>query len=448
MTENSYHKLYRICADNLKPFIDENKTFLVGFSGGRDSHVLLDIMVRLKNAHLVPSFSVIHVHHGLSSNADSWVEHCQSICRAYGVSLCVEWVKTSPQVGESVEAFARDARYQLIEKHMGYANQVFLSAHHQRDQAETFLLQLMRGAGLDGLRAMPKSKPYGMGDYLRPLLDVPYQEIVDYAEQQQLKFINDESNDDIRFNRNYIRHEVLPMLEKRFPSAQRSIAQSSQWLAEVDEQAVPEKLLIKNLQTLSDSEKKQQIRAFVKKKIKFPLSKTQTQIILDNHLMAAADRHPELAVGREKNYLIRRHQGEIVVTKKLPDEFVEIHSPLGFCKNPGLLTFKKALVFSPVFTLDWQLGEGLLLPENTQLQWKKLDKQDYFQPHDRNHRQRIKKLLHEKQIPVWLRHLVLGIYWQDELIAIPGIGVAKSHYKKSHQAAMPMWQVQANFVKL
>ncbi len=447
MTESNYHTLYTICADNLKPLIDEQKAFLVGFSGGRDSHVLLDIMVRLKNANIVPSFSVIHIHHGLNPNADNWVKHCQSICQAYDVPLIIEYVKTSPDKGDSIEDFARKTRYQLISTHIK-ENTVFLSAHHQRDQAETFLLQLMRGAGLHGLQSMPKVKPFAKGSYARPLLNASYEDIVNYAAQQQLDFIDDDSNDNIRFNRNYIRHEVLPVLEKRFPAAVQSIAQSSHWLSEVHEQKTPDVLSIKKLQTLSETEKKQQIRAFIKGKTDCSLSQTQTQYILENHLTAAADKHPTLNIGKKKDYTIRRYKGEIIVTKKLPDGFAKNSGPLKLSEKPYRFTFKKYLSFPPVLNIDWQLGEGLLLPENTRLQLRTLDNQAYFQPHDRNHHQRIKKLLHERQIPIWLRHLMVGMYWQDELIAIPGIGVAKSHYKKNPQAAMPMWQVQANFVKL
>ncbi len=148
------------------------KRYLIGFSGGRDSHVLLDVLVRLcEQGKLHTPVTVIHVNHNLNPKADEWTIHCQSVCDDYGIPCIVETVTDTPKSSESIEAFARNARYQLIEKHL-HEGDIFLSAHHQRDQAETFLLQLMRGAGLDGLRAMPVIRDLGLGRYLRPLLSV------------------------------------------------------------------------------------------------------------------------------------------------------------------------------------------------------------------------------------------------------------------------------------
>ncbi len=413
--------------------------YYIGYSGGRDSHVLLDLLCRLRDVgQLNGRLTAIHVNHRLNTQSDDWARHCQAVCNAYGLPLIIETLSEKPQAGDSIEAFARQARYRRIEAHL-HAGDVFVSAHHQRDQAETFLLQLMRGAGLDGLRAMPVERPLGAGRYLRPLLSVDYADIVAYAEAQQLDFIDDNSNDDRRFDRNFLRHEILPVLSARFPKACANIAQSAKWLAEVPTLSSPQQLTLAVLSRLSDSEKKQQIRAFVKGKTGMALSQTQTAYILTHHLQAQADKHPTLTLG---NWVVRRHAGELCVTQTLPETALKTwQSGL-----PQMIEWGKSAE-TPLGIISWQSGQGFVQAEDSEaLIIKPLTGSQRFHPHTRQRATTVKKCLHEAGIPAWLRPFYVGIYRGDELLAIPNVGVAHSAYQQTKTAQLPMWGIAPAFL--
>lgn len=410
----------------------------LGYSGGRDSHVLLDLLAHLQhNQRLSSRLIAIHVDHRLQPHSDDWAKHCQHICDNYHIPLIIETVSQQPQKGESIEAFARKARYQLIKKHLNHKH-IFISAHHRRDQAETFLLQLMRGAGLDGLRAMPVCKAFGEGYYLRPLLNVDYGDIVTYAKQQQLNFIDDYSNSDLRFDRNYIRHQVLPVLNARFPQAERSIARSATWLGEIPNNHGVESLHIDTLLTKPRQVQKQLIRQFIKHKTAQTLSEKQTHYLLDHHLSAASDKQPQLLI---KNHVIRRYRGEIIVTKRLPQPAPDacFHQILAIGVNH---------VIPSLGTLTWQSGAGLLAKANQTYHLRPLRGQTRFHPQTRTHSTTVNKLLYEYGIAPWLRPWQLGIYCGDELLAIPGIGVAKPYYRQAPKAYTPQWIIPTDFVKL
>ncbi len=201
----------------------------IAFSGGLDSTVLLHLLASLANTETLPPLSAVHVHHGLQAAADLWPEHCQSVCDNLGVPLRV--MRVQVQLGASLERAARDARYQAFAEVIG-AGDVLLTAQHRDDQAETLLFRLLRGAGVRGLAAMPVQRPLAAGYLVRPLLDVSRAELEAYAEAHQLKWIEDPSNADSRFSRNYLRHRVLPVLTERWPQASANLARTAEHLSE------------------------------------------------------------------------------------------------------------------------------------------------------------------------------------------------------------------------
>jgi len=201
----------------------------IAFSGGLDSTVLLHLLAHLAKHHSLPALSAIHIHHGLQAAADAWPAHCQSVCDALGVSLQV--IRVSVQPGASLERAAREARYAAFTS-LTEADDVLLTGQHRDDQAETLLFRLMRGAGVRGLSAMPAQRPLGQGTLLRPLLDITRSELEAYARAHQLNWIEDPSNQDRQFSRNYLRHQVLPLLTARWPQAQASMARSAAHLRE------------------------------------------------------------------------------------------------------------------------------------------------------------------------------------------------------------------------
>lgn len=198
----------------------------IGYSGGLDSTVLLHAAHRIFGVRAV----ALHGNHGLHGDAGRWERHCRETCEALGVPLA----STSLEVhaaGQGLEAAAREARFAWFREQLD-SGDVLLLAHHQDDQAETLLLRLLRGAGPDGLGAMPRERSLGRGQLLRPFLDLPRACLVDYAQRHGLRWIDDPSNDDEQFDRNYLRRRVLPLIEDRWPAYRGGFARTAGLLRE------------------------------------------------------------------------------------------------------------------------------------------------------------------------------------------------------------------------
>lgn len=200
---------------------------VIGYSGGRDSHVLLQACAALKKD-LMPHLNLkaLHVNHHINSNAAHWAAHCIHIAHSLEIPCQVLNITLDLQKGQSLEARARDARYVAIVEQLE-PNDVLLTAHTQDDQAETLLLQLIRGAGVQGLSCMGESKQIGHTLHYRPLLAITREQIEAASVVYGLSWIIDDSNSDERFDRNFIRHQILPILKTRFKGAVPSLARSA-----------------------------------------------------------------------------------------------------------------------------------------------------------------------------------------------------------------------------
>lgn len=204
----------------------------VAFSGGLDSTVLLHLLVMLSSRQPLPPIHAIHVHHGLQPCADAWPAHCRQVCAALGVPLRVERVQV--RRGASLEEAARQARYAVFAQVLGPGERL-LVAQHRDDQAETLLFRLLRGAGVRGLAAMAPHRTLGQGRLLRPLLGVSRTALEDYAGRHGLDWVEDPSNQDAHYSRNFLRHHVLALLQTRWPQAQASLARSAAHLGEAQQ---------------------------------------------------------------------------------------------------------------------------------------------------------------------------------------------------------------------
>lgn len=230
-----------ILQTHLKHFLQRHfqpgQTLLLGLSGGLDSRVLLHLLVQLRSR-LKFDLSAMHVHHGISPHADAWAQFCADLCVRDQVPFEVVRVSVPRDSGLGLEAAARAERYRVL---LGRSADAVMLAHHEDDQAETILLQLLRGAGVKGLAAMGESserQPATGGrekPILRPLLNVSRAELLDYAKAHDLQWIEDESNLDLAYDRNFLRHHVLPQMEQRFPACRRTLARSASHLAEAAE---------------------------------------------------------------------------------------------------------------------------------------------------------------------------------------------------------------------
>lgn len=208
---------------------------VLGFSGGLDSTVLLHLLAELAPAAGL-SLRAVHVHHGLSPNADAWARHAQTVCEGLGLPLQIHRVTVAP--GASVEAEARRARHAAFAASLQEGDALLL-AQHRDDQAETLLFRLLRGAGVSGLGAMAAVGVFPVSATLtlpvwRPLLSVPRAQLEDWAAQKSLSWIEDESNGDTRYARNFLRQQVFPLLQTRWPAVSETLAATALRLQEAD----------------------------------------------------------------------------------------------------------------------------------------------------------------------------------------------------------------------
>ncbi len=203
---------------------------VVGFSGGLDSTVLLHALAVSGQARAY-GVRALHVHHGLHADADHWAQHCENICAELDVPLQVLRVQVDRADGRGPEGAARAARLRAFRASLD-KHELLALAHHRDDQAETVLLRLLRGAGGDGLGAIRRRSRLGTLQLWRPFLDLPRSALRDYADANALNWIEDSSNADADFDRNFLRHRVLPLLAERWPQASKNLARSAELLAE------------------------------------------------------------------------------------------------------------------------------------------------------------------------------------------------------------------------
>ncbi|MGH8401912.1 MAG: tRNA lysidine(34) synthetase TilS, partial [Gammaproteobacteria bacterium] len=204
--------------------------YWIGYSGGLDSSVLLHVLAQQKHI-LGIELRAVHVNHHIHPQSEEWQVHCEQTCATLLVQLVCRSVEISTTKGESLEAVARERRYDVY-RDLVREGDMLLLAHHQDDQMETFLLQALRGAGLPGLAAMPAITDIGRGKLARPLLGFTRAELRGWAQAQKLVWLEDPSNADARFDRNYLRQHVIPQIRERWPSAAQTVSRSARHCGE------------------------------------------------------------------------------------------------------------------------------------------------------------------------------------------------------------------------
>jgi tRNA(Ile)-lysidine synthase len=205
--------------------------FVVGLSGGADSAALLAAMAALRNDFPRQPLRALHIDHGLQTAASGFRDACSLLCKQLGIPLEIISVAVSTQGGASVEAAAREARYTALASQLN-SQECLLTAHHRKDQAETLLLQAFRGAGVKGMAAMPSRRALGVGWHLRPVLDVPQRELLEYGARFAGSCAIDPMNEDVRFDRSYLRKTLWPKIEMRWPGAEAALSRTARHLAE------------------------------------------------------------------------------------------------------------------------------------------------------------------------------------------------------------------------
>ena len=412
---------------------------IVAFSGGVDSRVLLELAAQYAQAHVIECHAV-HVHHGLSKNANHWAEQCQTWCDALSIPLAIERVSLDISRGESVEKLARDARYQAFKKHIRQGD-VLVTGQHIDDQVETFLLALKRGSGPKGLSSMAKVMPFTADAYIvRPLLSVTRTDIEGAARDMALTWVEDESNQDVRFDRNFIRHQVTPALTERWPSFREAVSRSAQLCAEQEllldelleshfQQALgdSQNLSIEALSQHSDLLRARLLRMWLSHCNQPMPSQKQLKLIWDEVACAQADANPKLVLNDAE---VRRFNHQLYLVRETKD----------------LSDWQSHLLMGESVTLPDGLGELRLNSALSEGESNNRDVQSFslsdtsatlrviFNPEGlsahpvgRGHSRKLKKLFQEYQVPSWLRRRTPILMDGDRVIAVLGLFVDKNY---------------------
>jgi tRNA(Ile)-lysidine synthase len=399
----------------------------VAYSGGVDSSVLLDGLVTVRNR-LAFEIRALHVHHGLHPDADAWSEHCSRECRRLGVPIEIRRVEVPRTRGESLEALARHARYEAMGSVLGQGD-LLLSAQHRDDQAETLLLALMRGSGPAGLAAMPFVAPLGEGWLVRPLLEHSRADLLTYAEVRNLQWQEDPGNRSLRFDRNFLRHRVLPLLAERWPSCAASIARSAAQCAEaqgvidllVEEKLSgvaghrPDTLSITRLGDLPLPLRKLVLRHWFRKLgLALPSSRRLDRVLCDV-MNARPDADPLVAwPGCE----VRRYRDDLFAMAPLPPRppAVPIHWGRSVLSLPGALGCLELLApdGSLLDPLDF-FSQGLEVRFGVQGLFCRAGRDGHHRP--------LKKLYQEAGVPPWARPYVPLVFIEGKLLAVANIRI-------------------------
>lgn len=361
--------------------------WIIAYSGGLDSHVLLQACVAIQQVHPHIELQAVHVNHQINQQADQWVAHCQAICDEYHVGLAVETVTLDLQPGESLEAKARTCRYRALSKYIDQQSVLF-TAHHLDDQAETFLLQALRGSGPRGLSAMPTEKPFGQSLQVRPLLAVSRDDLVQYATSNRLSWIEDESNLNEAFDRNFLRHQVLPLLKARFKAVTSNFARSASIAAEhesvlndfiadlFDQIATDDPLKIQLLPLVQFTVEKQRLllRFWLDKNNCLMPSQKQLNQIQQDVLQARCDAVPCFQLGSR---MIRRYRDHLYLVPQLEviDQATELAIEEWVANYPGALNDDDLKAFKGCVVRHRRGGERIQLQNKQQTHSLK----NYFQ---------------------------------------------------------------------
>ncbi|QDC97854.1 tRNA lysidine(34) synthetase TilS [Candidatus Methylopumilus universalis] len=415
------------------------KSMTVALSGGIDSVVLLHLIHELQKTQNF-TLKASHVHHGLSKNADKWVTFCEKLCRKLSIPLDVNYVKLPQKKSLGIEGEARQLRY---EKLLQSQTDLVVLAHHEDDQAETFLLQLIRGAGVKGLSSMAHFDDSRR--LWRPLLNTSRIDIENYAKKHKLKWIEDESNQNIDFDRNFIRSKFLPILKMRFNHIIKVISRSSSHLAEaqhlLDDLAqidlksslksdnYKRKLNVKTLDKLSNARAKNALRFWLEMNDQLMPSRDLLDELLRQVLTAKKD--AELKIQLSKEFEIRRYQDEIyIVPKNLQTnknyEIIWAGESEIILPNGQKLTFKKVK------------GRGIQLKflRDQKLKIRNRQGGEFFKPDSKRPTKKIKQLLQESDLPPWERENLPLIFVGDDLAFVPNFGIDMKFQTKPKEVGL------------
>ena len=394
---------------------------VVALSGGADSAVLLTAVAQLDPPFRGLSLRAVHIDHGLQSAAVDFRRACEALCRRLGVPLDTLSVTVDTQSGLSIEAAARAARYAGLAREFR-TGECLLTAHHAEDQAETLLLQLLRGAGLKGMSAMPACRPWQGGWHVRPLLGVTQAELRKFGDAAGVRAVQDPMNHDPRFDRVYLRQQVWPFIEARWPGAAGALSRGARHLAEGQElldqaaarsvQALRDgnTLSVTGLRILSTAEQVNTLRYWIDAN-NVPLPSTsRLSEALRQILVAEADHLPAVVWGEQA---LRRYRDRLFLTPATPPALVE-------AREWQVASGKSLVLSNAAGTLHWEPRCGGLdaarVPPVLLVRPRRGG--ETLKPHVRAATQTVQHLCQSLGVLPWMRDALPMLYAGKELIAV------------------------------
>lgn len=420
-----------------------DKPLYLAYSGGIDSQCLLFLLAGLRDEYDL-DLTAVHIHHGLHPQADEWLAFCQQQAAELGIKFTSRHCELEDVKVGGLEAAAREARYQAIASILA-AGGILLTAQHQDDQAETLLLQLLRGAGPLGLAGMPAAgQRFGCQIY-RPLLAVSRQQIQTYARENQLAWCEDPSNQDQRFDRNYLRHQILPDIYRRWPHAARTLSRSAGLMAEsqtlMDDLASLDAELIdcdnhalsvdlEKLAGLTPARQRNVLRFVLRRwQLALPGSR-KLEELRDVMLHARQDSQPQL---RWANVTARRYQHKLYL------DTADDSPLLSVTLNPPPQT----TMLGQGWQLCWQPAEagidGRFLDGELQIKYRAGGER--FKPAGEAHHKPLKHWFQIWQVPPWQRQRIPLLYSDGSLLAVAGYAIAAEALTTTENTG---WQPQLN----
>lgn len=409
--------------------LPDARRYLVAYSGGCDSHVLLHAMHQLQQRDGF-ELAAVHINHGLSPHAKEWELHCGVVCASLGIPCQSIPVQARAKAGESPEAAARKARYAAL-RSVVQQGEGLLLAHHMDDQAETLLLQQFRGAGSRGLAAMPAWQKFQQGWLGRPLLDISRAQLLDYARENQLSWIDDPSNFDTDFDRNFLRHDVVPILQQRWPSMNATLARVSRLqaetsqlleeLAELDWQHCQSEqdglgLPVESLLSLSPHRQRNLLRYWISEIQGMSLPNSERLYQIQNEVLTAAeDASPCVSW---QGVEVRRYRGTLFAMSPQ----AELEGEFTWADQTELV-----LPDGSVLQKEAAMGQGLKqeLFNQGRVSVRFREGGESCRPAGRKETHQLKKLFQDWGIPPWERQRIPLLYLDDELAMIVGYCVCE-----------------------
>lgn len=400
--------------------------YMVAFSGGLDSTVLLHALASSRDAHQTAMVAV-HIDHGLHGDSAKWCEQCESVAGSLDIEFVSVQVDVATDAGQGPEAAARNARYAALGS-IVRSGDWLLSAHHKDDQAETLLLNLMRGSGPAGLAGIGEMQPFAAGWLVRPLLDVSRASLRKYADAHDLSRIDDPSNEDQQFDRNYLRHEVMPRLETRWPDVASRLKRSAllageasqllDQLADADFRGLgerPDRLDLSRLRDLPP-ERQRNVLRYVVRELGLPSPPaTQLRSVVLDLIPARDDAQP---VVQWQGAEIRRYRDQVyVLPAAATDETVAA----------GMIAASKVALPSGMGELTFEAGASQGLAEaivSRGLELRFRTGGEEIKPVGQSHTRKLKKLLQEEGVVPWMRERLPLLYSGDDLVAVADLWIA------------------------